>query len=57
MAIPLLCEHGRPAELVSCEDCEKEEWMVARSLTIVGIVVLVALIWTPVILLLAGVFW
>jgi hypothetical protein len=53
----LLCDHGRPADILSCEDCEKEEWMHVRKLTIFGILVLMTLIWTPAVLLLSGVFW
>lgn len=67
MMTPLTCSHGRPIEgpslravldgAVSCDDCEAEEWTRVRLLTIVGTIALVTLIWSPLVLLLVGVFW
>jgi len=61
------CNHGRPIEgptlwdvfkgVLPCDDCEPQEWASVRTLTIVGTIALLALIWVPMVLLLAGAFW
>lgn len=59
-----VCDHGRPVHggvwwkgISPCDDCEDLEWQRVKKGTIWGMIVLVALIWVPLCLLLAGVFW
>lgn len=62
-----LCPHGRPTDVVTvrqavggriaCDDCEAEDWTRVGKTTVIGVIIMVALIWVPLCLLLAGVLW
>ena len=59
-----VCDHGRPVNggvwwrgIPPCDDCEEQEWSQVKKTTMVGLIVIVALIWVPLCLLLAGVLW